>query len=53
MLGFHSGGLHFEGLARAYDVGKEGVAAKKGPGHGVFLMRPQLDFRVHAGECEP
>ena len=31
-------------------MGKEGVSPVDGPGHGVALVGPQGDFRVHPGK---
>ena len=31
-------------------MGEEGVSPVDGPGHGVALVRPQGDFRVHPGK---
>ena len=47
-LGFHGSGYHLEGLARAYLMGKEGVAAVEHMGDRVELVLPQPDLRVHA-----
>ena len=51
-LAFHSGGNHFKGFACAYFVCQQGIAAVQYMGNGVFLMLPQGDFGVHAGEYD-
>ena len=49
-LALHGGGHHFKGLARAYLMGQEGIAAVEDVGHSVELVFPQLDLRVHAAK---
>ena len=48
----HDAGHHDGGLARANGVRQQRVAAIEDARHGVLLMGPQLQFRVHAGEAQ-
>ena len=49
-LALHGCGHHLKGLARAHFVSQQGIPAVQHMGDSVFLMLPQSDFRVHAGE---
>ena len=49
---FHSGGGHFKGLACAYGVCQEGIAAVKDMRHRIFLMFPQVDFGIHPAKSD-
>ena len=48
----HAGGGHRVGLAGPDGVGQQRVAAAHAAPDGVFLMRPERDRLVHAGEVE-
>ena len=48
----HSGSNHLEGLAATYYVRKQRVSAIDNARDGVYLMRPQSDFGIHADESD-
>ena len=48
----HGGRRHGKGFAAAHHMAQQGIAAVEDAGHGVFLMGPQLDLRVHAVELD-
>ena len=47
-LALHGGGYHFEGLARAHHMGKQGISTVQNVGDGVDLVLAERDLRVHA-----
>ena len=51
-LGFHDGGDHFKGLARADLMRQQRIAAIKNVCNRVFLVFAQRDFRAHAGKAD-
>ena len=51
-LGFHDGGDHFKGLARADLVRQQRIAAVEYVCNRVFLVFAQRDLRVHAGKAD-
>ena len=51
-LHLHSGSGHSEGFARAYNMGKERVAAVHYSCNGVLLMFSELYFGVHSDKLD-
>ena len=49
-LGFHRRRLHLEGLSCTNDMSEKSVPAEHGTSNRIFLMRFQLDRRIHPGE---
>ena len=49
-LAFHCGRNHFKRLSGTHFVRQQRIATVKHMGDCIFLMLPQLDFRVHAGK---
>lgn len=52
LLALHGGGYHFKGFARADTVGQQRIFAIEDMGHGVLLVGPQGNFRVHACKAD-
>ena len=51
-LAFHDGGHHFKRLPSPHFVGQQRISAVQNMGDGVPLVRPQTNFRVHAGKSD-
>ena len=51
-LAFHSGSGHCEGFPCSHNVRKQRVSAIDNARDGVYLMRPQSDFGIHADESD-
>ena len=49
-FGFHRCRHHFKGFASAHTVGQQRVVAVEDVRHGVSLVLPQRNLRIHAGE---